>query len=255
MSPAQEMITVVDLRPAKHTYRSTDGEVFRFTPADGMFQAQVPYLTARDMCRRPWIFFPYYEGMDVERHKEFTAHKKLNPIQADDLIRNPEQGANQLLGRTRWRPPGGRKNVEPPIDSAFGHPVDAGETPESKPEVEIKRKEQEGPADPFTVQRTVEIPRSLEEAETMDYGAKVDILRSLNHDLPSMPKAKMVDSLLFDEMRKRGVDVPVADSAKSADNPTGDSEQGSPTGEVEEAQTADAKDAQADEGAAGDDEE
>lgn len=232
-------LSLVSLWPQGYRTVSHEGEFYGFSAveSDGgtLYEQDVPLdLAVKLIGATPWLFYPYYEGINADRHFRNTPRVELDRLAVMELIDDPVAYADRLVLGVVMIPlgPSGARGPEPGEEFGTGQPI---QVPDIPPEEQVGRKEEQiskeedsaAPRKPISVP---EIPPTVKEVEELAYAKKVLILTMRGGvDIEEIPdKIGTLNSMIMDLGRKQGIKYEVADTAEAAPHPTGDTEQEAP---------------------------
>lgn len=239
MTMKKVKVSLVSLWPQGYRTVSHEGEFYGFSAveSDGgiLYETDVPLdLAVKLIGATPWLFYPFYEGIDAKRHFRNTPRSKLDRLAVMELIDDPVVYADRLVSSAVMIPRGPSRARGPMPGEEFGtgEPIQVPDIPDSehvgrKEEQISKEEDSAAPRKPISVPV---IPATVKEVEEMAYAKKVVILTMRGGvDIEQMPdKITTINSMILDLGRKQGINYDVADTAEAAPHPTGDTEQEAP---------------------------
>lgn len=235
-----QQVNLVSLKGTRPVVR--DDGVFNFEPDDGfdgLSVSKVPMNTALALIGgTPHLFYPHYEGMNIQRHNKNTPRDALNPSVVAKIIGNPEKMAKKVVSSVdQSLPP---SDIKGPSDKYEGYGIDGEpiEIPEIRPEDQagVKGESPEGKDYERPGISLPPLPQTLEELEQTSYPKKLMIIALYNGiDIDECPTQHIkINAEIVDIARRHGIDYGAADTIEGQPSPTGDSGQESPAANVGE---------------------
>ena len=204
--------------------------------APDLAACDVPTVNAVEMIEAaPHVFYPYYTGIDVDKHHKNTPTKKLKSGAAMYAIKDPKGIAKKLVPATP-RTPEDKKPV-PDKDELFGldEPIQMPKIPQSALAGIRATDDEDAEAKHEAIESSKpELPRTVRDVETMSRDKKKLIITLYEGiDIDNVPSSdKQINNRVMDVGRQHGIDYGVADSSEGVENPTGDSSQENPAADA-----------------------
>lgn len=184
----EQTVILVSLSPKPDEYiqkkiHGPQGGVnhYNFLPSEDHGGCKICEVAQRDafslLAATPHLFYPYFAGIEPDRHFRHTARKSLHPSIASRVMNNPEGMVSSILdGTDHSNRPTPQRDV-PRGATAFGHTEfgpEEGLTSLPSPDAEAGtrdgRKPREAPeARALTAQEQYPIPATVEELKDMGY--------------------------------------------------------------------------------------
>ena len=177
----RRLLVYIPDKPGNYVTRArpnSESEIYPFLASndhEGRQVCEVDFRDALDLVRAtPWLYFPYYKGMDPEAHQIYTPRKHINPGIAAQILEKPAEMAKGLLDGFDHRPISPRERVPDDMDLGpeDGPPPqppagpDAGIRDGSKPPVD---RDGEEVASRTLDPGEIELPATIEEAKNTHY--------------------------------------------------------------------------------------